>query len=355
MAIVLSHSTARAFYRLQSKPLAHAWPNGSDLLSSAPHAKDLEHARHYLLALGLREFEPGGQPIDLLVFRTHNRRALPGCSAHLNQSTDTNENILYLEDGLCIVSIELCALQAATEMDFPELVEYYFELCSAYTLPIEGSGEYRERAPLTSVQALTKYFKNAQNAHGAKYARRAIAYVRDGSRSPLETAFAMTICLPRPKGGLNVRGFDVDHHVAVTPAARQLTRRRFFYFDAYLPRSKTDLEYNGFYHDAAEVQAIDEERKNALSTMGYGVISINRHVFFDQASFARVMVAIMRREGIRPSGLPQGFYIDQERLRRFVLRRYLDNPGGRQDDSIGRTDDFFFDVDAYYDDMQFQG
>ncbi len=346
MTVILSHNTARGIYRFQSKRLENAWLSSDDnAFSTAPEANDIVRARHYLRARGLWNTAAEREPIDVVVCHDRLRRAARGSTIHLARPDLLLGNVCRLEEGLFIVSAKLCALQAAGEMTFPELVEYYFELCSSYTLPLEESGDYRTSTPLTSVQELEEFFKGAVGTSGAKLARRAIKYVRDGCRSPLETALIMMIGMPKTEGGLGIRDFEVDHCVPVSPAARELTRRRFFYFDAYLPRSKTDLEYNGFYHDAQEAQAVDEERKNALSSMGYGIISINRHVFFDRAAFARVMAAIMRREGIRPSRLPCGFFVDQERLRKFVLRRYLKDSAVRDVETI--------EYDPFFDDMQF--
>lgn len=110
----------------------------------------------------------------------------------------------------------------------------------------------------------------------------------------------------------------------VTTAAKNLTRRKKFFMDAYLKKSRTDIEYNGFYHDAEEDRAIDEERKNALASMGYGIITVSRYSFMHASSFVRVMEAIQRKEGVRPSRLPKDFQIMQEDLRQFVLRRFIE-------------------------------
>ena len=49
---------------------------------------------------------------------------------------------MELEDDIYIVGVELCALQAATYLSFRELVEYYFELCGAYSLGTGSSTSY---------------------------------------------------------------------------------------------------------------------------------------------------------------------------------------------------------------------
>ncbi len=140
----------------------------------------------------------------------------------------------------------------------------------------------------------------------------------------METAFVMMLTLPKSEGGLGIKGVETDYEVKVTAAAKGLTRRKKFFMDAYLKKSRTDVEYNGFYHDAEENRAIDEERKNALASMGYGIITVSRYSFMHASAFVRVMEAIQRKEGIRPSRLPKDFQIMQEDLRLFVLRRFIE-------------------------------
>ena len=140
----------------------------------------------------------------------------------------------------------------------------------------------------------------------------------------METAFVMMLTLPKSEGGLGIKGIETDYEVQVTAAAKNLTRRKKFFMDAYLKKSRTDIEYNGFYHDAEEDRAIDEERKNALASMGYGIITVSRYSFMHASSFVRVMEAIQRKEGVRPSRLPKDFQIMQEDLRLFVLRRFIE-------------------------------
>ena len=140
----------------------------------------------------------------------------------------------------------------------------------------------------------------------------------------METAFVMMLTLPKNEGGLGIRGVETDYEVNIATSAKCLTRRTKFYLDAYLKKSRTDIEYNGFLHDAEEDRAIDEERKNALAAMGIGIVTISRHSFMHSKPFVRVMEAIQHKEGIRPSRLPKNFHVKQEGLRKFVLRRYIE-------------------------------
>ena len=258
------------------------------------------------------------------MFERANVRNIPGCKCHVSSKRFSGSRFIRIADDIYIVGVELCALQAATYLPFRELVEYYFELCGAYSLGSDASPSYTERFALTSTSSLKHFFNSLTDCKGLELARKAVRCVRDGCRSPMETAFVMMLTLPRREGGLGISEIETDYEVKVTAAAKDLTRRETFYMDAYLKRSRTDIEYNGFQHDAEEDRAIDEERKNALASMGYGIITVSRYSFMHASAFTRVMEAIQRKESIRPSRLPKDFTIKQEELRQFVLRRFIE-------------------------------
>lgn len=324
MGIVLSHTTAKAVYQAAysvatsvGEPLADG-----KILSSRPSRELIDSAADWLTAYNVQLEE--NAPIEIAVFKRDNAHRLTGCRCHVSTKRFSSSRFIKLTDDIQIVGVELCALQAATYMSLRELVEYYFELCGAYSLGNDASTSYSERPALTSTTKLKHFFSSLTSCNGLVLARKAISCVRDGCRSPMETAFVMMLTLPKREGGLGINEIETDYPVNVTSIAKALTRRTRFYLDAYLKKSRTDIEYNGFYHDDEEDRAIDEERKNALAAMGYGIITVSRHSFMHAKPFARVMEAIQRKEGIRPSRLPKNFGVKQEELRKFVLRRYIE-------------------------------
>lgn len=208
-------------------------------------------------------------------------------------------------------------------LDEHELIEYLFELCGKYSLPFHPDDAYRERPPLVTPDALRCHVECAPGQRGINRLRNALRYVRGGIRSPMETALLIPIVAPRRLGGLHIKTIQAAQRVEVTGRARSLTRRSHFECDALLPKSRTDLEYDGIIHEEAEQATIDTERANAMMAMGYSVMSVNRYALFDPLAFRRLMLAIMQREGRRIDRLPREFYQKQENLRRFVLRRWL--------------------------------
>lgn len=324
MSIVLSHNTAKAVYQaaysvsaIGTEPCSPA-----KIYGARPSKELLDSAADWLARHNVAL--DNDAPLDTTVFERANVRSMTGCKCHVSSKRFAGSRFIKLADDIYIVGVELCALQAATYLPFRELVEYYFELCGAYSLGHDASTSYTERFALTSTSSLKHFFNSLIDCKGLELARKAIQCVRDGCRSPMETAFVMMLTLPRREGGLGINEIETDYEVKVTAAAKNLTRREKFYMDAYLKRSRTDIEYNGFQHDAEEDRAIDEERKNALASMGYGIITVSRYSFMHASAFARVMEAIQRKEGIRPSRLPKDFAIKQEELRQFVLRRFIE-------------------------------
>ena len=324
MGIVLSHTTAKAVYQAAySIAYTGIEPcSDADILESRPSRKLVDDATEWLATHNVKTDEDA--PIETMVFERNGMRKLAGCRAHVSTKRFSNSRFIKLDRDIAIVGIELCALQAATYLPFRELVEYYFELCGAYSLGATATASYVERPALTSIVKLKHFFNTLSACDGLIAARKAIKCVRDGCRSPMETAFVMMLTLPKSEGGLGIRAIETDYEIKVANVARKLTRRSKFYMDAYLKRSRIDIEYNGFHHDTEENRAIDEERKNALAAMGYGIITVSRHSFMHTAAFGRIMEIIQRKEGIRPSRLPKDFKVRQEELRQFVLRRYLE-------------------------------
>ena len=267
--------------------------------------------------------------VDVLVFQASHRRARKDVACHLYRSGLPLESLQFVGGDIYAVSVPLCALQAAEQLDFWSCVEYYYELCSRYRLPFNADDRYAECRPATSVEELRAYFESHPGMHGSRLARRAITYVRDGARSPMETALMMMLVMPRADGGLGIRDIEMDYVLPVTGYARKLTRSRSFFCDVFIRRALLDVEYGGLVHEEMHRRASDNERTNALRAMGYDVIEVSRQNFFDKQAFRRTMAAICRKADIWPSHLPEDFADRQEELRRFVLRRWSEPDGSR--------------------------
>lgn len=280
----------------------------------------VEWVRRLLVARGVPKSETGS--IDVLVLRDRDRRSGKGVTAHMWPYLIPPGGLIKIDRGVYVVSPLLCLQQVSIELGEVELIEFLLEACGRYALA-PGSFNMMKRDPLTNVAELREYCSNIKGQRGSHKLRRALGNVRDGARSPMETAFFMMLMLPRRLGGEGLADLEMAHRIDVKGPARLLTKRSYFECDAFLSRTKTDFEYNGIVHEEGEQFVTDVERVNALEAMGYNVITITRRSFFDKGAFGRLMKAIELRAGRRASRTPADFAQRQDELRRFVLRRYL--------------------------------
>ena len=323
MSIVLSHSAVRLLYRAPARPrYLPKFPEvSSPLKTGAPQADEVARARALLISYGIPASKL--ETLELLVSEPKERRRMPGIKCHVCRHELPAHALVRLDAGIFAVDPRFCALLAGQDLDYLELVEYYYELCGGYELPIEEGESYREVAPLTSCCELETFFRSMRGMHGVPQALRAVRYARDGSRSPMETASTMTLVLPRRDGGLGIHRVTMNHSIAITGTARRMTGRREFFADAYIASARLLIEYMGMRHEEEERQADDSERDNALDTMGYHVVRIWRWAFFDTMRYRRILAKIRAEVGLRATRFPADFDDRQEALRRFVLRHWL--------------------------------
>lgn len=322
--LIISHATARLFYR--ACPTAHMFPraprHGATLPDHAPTYASISRAQRALVAHGM---DPASVfPLDVLVLSQASKRRLSRIRCYRWDKPLPPRSLFELGEGIYVVGPELCALQAASTMEELELIEYLFELCARYTPTADGKDYIPLVRPLTTGKTIESLLRALPRTVGKARALDALRFARDRSRSPMETALTMTLTCPVRLGGLGLRDVKMDHRVAVTGDARSLTRRSSLYFDTFVERGNQNIEYQSEYHLQPQQAATDNERRHALRAMGYTMVEVSKQQFFDEMAFRRVLMAILLNAGIPASRYPDGFWEKQDGLRRFVLRRWLD-------------------------------
>ena len=120
--------------------------------------------------------------------------------------------------AVCCSSPELAFLQIAVKHTLLETVYMGYALCSSYRIDADAENGIALREgddePLTSVSRIGQYLAKVDGAYGTAKARRALAYVRDGSISPTESAMAMALSMPRRFGGFAAGDVVLGENVA---------------------------------------------------------------------------------------------------------------------------------------------
>lgn len=148
-------------------------------VSTSPRAIALA-LRQAASSFGISRF--GNDPLDLLVSFPSDRTGSKAVVTHVFGNLISSELVVPLAPGALMVCEPLCFVQAATWMTQLELIEFGYELCGRYTV-IEN-GDYIEHEPFLSRAGLRAWIDAHPHAPGAQRARRALASIRDGSRSP---------------------------------------------------------------------------------------------------------------------------------------------------------------------------
>ena len=118
-----------------------------------------------------------------------------------------------------VTSPELTFLHLAAACDLLETVYYGHALCSSYRLDASAPGGIAQRgrddAPLTSVEKITAFLDRIGRSHGSAKAQSALKLIRNGSRSPMESALAMLFGLPSKHGGFGLGDVHLNRSVRV--------------------------------------------------------------------------------------------------------------------------------------------
>lgn len=230
MTILLSYTTALRFWRSSAR-------RGEALASS--RRASTQRARIALTRCKkvdipislLTEFESGA--VDMLVGSKGVRVRTARVASHVWSLPVPNNSFCACSKNVVVSSPEFCFLQMASTLSIVELIQLGFELCGTYSMRDEGFSV--ADGSLTTAAQLGRFLEAAQGLRGLDKARRAVRYLINGSASPMETAFAMLLCLPYALGGYGIRRPQLNYRTEVPASLRAEAGRSICVFDMCWP------------------------------------------------------------------------------------------------------------------------
>ena len=221
---------------------------------------------------------------------------------------------------LYIACPEYCFLNAAAHMDFLDLIQYGFLLCSQYMPDNHSKYHQRERDPISNVKQISSYLDLCEGASGVKKARQAIAYVLDKANSPMESKLAMSFVLPFSKGGFAIKRPELNKEVFLTAKAQAHFGHHCFHGDFVWEYDKVIAEYDSNLTHLEQLQHnLDKKRYTALSLSGYQVISITSEILKNFQTFNETCSALRWALGMRKYSTSMKTYEEN----RYQLFRYV--------------------------------
>lgn len=319
--VVLSHKTAWLFLHapnrnrlrriLASRPIFKPGTKASALAS---------RLRDVLSACGIPRDKL--EKIDVLFSFAAERGNSPDFRSHALGRLLEGNLVEPVCPGVLVVRPELCFIQATVWMEPLEALEFGFELCGRYeSMAPLGKKGYRERPPLTTPADIRAVAERLPRLPGSHKTILALARIRSGSRSPMETAVALSILCSQKDGGLGCFDIEMNRRIPI-PA----DMRRFFSFDhieidLFSPSANAGIEYDGSYHAELKRRTHDMDRSSALSMLGIPIRTISAQHLSSQLAFHRTLNAVAQLLGITPPA-SAAFQRRQNELRLSLIRNW---------------------------------
>ena len=163
------------------------------------------------------------QTPSLLLSDSAGRRFCDLADLHVLAARPPDGSLIPLpgEDaGTLCTSPEMTFVQLAQELDLVGAIAAGYALCANYRLdPSERHGLRvrgdEDDVPLTTVGGIKKFIEENPGLRGTRKAARALRYVREGSRSPMESALAMLCLLPTGMGGFALGEVQLNQEVRI--------------------------------------------------------------------------------------------------------------------------------------------
>lgn len=203
----------------------------------------------------------------------------PGAVVNLNQQAVASPALLFI--------------QMAQKISFEQLILLGLQMCS---YPV-GQSEMA----VTSVDEITLLVHQLTNVSGIKNARRALAYLKNGSASIMESLLYMRLALPYRLGGYGLKDLRFNHEVWLSREDQQRIGKKRFVIDLCIPSAMVAIEYmSRRYHSNLNYRE-DRERKDMLENMGFQVFWIETLDFYDSEKFSKLvhLIASKAKQRIR--------------------------------------------------------
>ena len=265
--IILSHNSSLAALR--------AFPPQADRLTRVE--EPLRVADFSTSAQALAAFDAGplgiGQPLHVLAAASAARPRQEGVTSHKLSLEEIPAGFLWrLEPSVYVCGPELTFIQMATQLGLVGRSVLGHELCGTYAQFARMVSGFYERPPLTTLADIRRATDLMVGMRGAKIARDALRWIREDSRSPMETVVSNMLFLPSHEGGYGFAAPTLNHQVTLDDAASAITGTACCYVDMSWPKLRLGIEYDSSaWH--ADVEK-DRRRREALAHMGWTIYSI---------------------------------------------------------------------------------
>ena len=214
-------------------------------------------------------------PAHVLVSSPQGRVRSELVVSHVWSGPLPERSLFRLSDDVLMASPGLVLAQMATSTPLPELAAVVMEMCGRYGRVRWAERGFLDRRPLTTPQNLRNYLQGQPGRFCVRRAEEATRLALVGSRSPLETAFALMVSLPEKLGGCGFERPSLNHRIDPSPELAALCEQGWYEADLCWPERRVICEVNSRReHLTPGAQDRDAAKAGALEAMGWRVHSV---------------------------------------------------------------------------------
>lgn len=313
MDIVVSHITAFHWHLRNANPLRlSSRPCRMKRLPAvAPNAESAEEA--------LRVLSLSDDRLNAIVSSETGRRSSKALRSHLWSDNLPSGAVVPIDfpslgNRLFVSSPEFTFLQLAATHPLAHAAYFGFALCSSYRIDEWTPGGIALRAqgdpPPTTTAKIAAFLERVGSAKGSSRARRALAYVRDRSFSPMESGLALSLGMPLRHGGFNLGNVTMNPTIKIragkTPQndARFVTRKPDILIEAkgrdgVVRRVAIDYDSSSFHAGQADIVRDIERRNEFAALSGITHFSLTSSLVHDFRQYEQAAARIRRALGKR--------------------------------------------------------
>lgn len=214
-------------------------------------------------------------PAHVLVSSPQDRVRSKSVVSHVWRGPLPDRSLFRLSDDVLMASPGLVLAQMATSTPLPELAAVVMEMCGRYGRVRWSSRGFLDRKPLTTPQNLREYLCSLPGHLCIQRAERATQFALVGSRSPLETSFALMVSLPEELGGCRLARPCLNFRIDPSSQLAALCDQGWYEADLCWPERRVICEVNSRQeHLTPNAQDHDAAKTGALEAMGWRVHSV---------------------------------------------------------------------------------
>ena len=231
--------------------------------------------------------------------------------------------LVSIDEHCLCVSPELLFTLYCQRHDLLPSIELGMELCGTYTKAAYDTRESFSRYDLprlTSAQSLEMFLHDNRRIYGVNRAHEALAFVRDKSASPMETALVLLLCLPVSEGGYGLPLPELNADLPVTVYLGSKHEEDVRYGDLVYREHRIVLEYQSSeFHELTGTDEEDEDRRDDIEAAGYRVMFITPSRIRDFDRFEAVALRLAHHLGVTLPDATLGRTEKRIELRRALL------------------------------------